>query len=433
MKASILLSLFLGLIAATYVSAACTSSWISANETTGLFSPNCPVGFYSVYSSGTYSCKQVTADMIGQSCTFNADCKLSWLSCVSGKCAVKQTRFKYESCSTIENCGAENYESLNCVTSGSVSECKTYSKVYRAENETCGTVNNENNQMFVCGSNMQCVSGICRRVEKVAVGKACGGLINNVVNECDSGARCALNSNATYTCVKATAQGQDCSFSYECAEKLICRHASSTATKLTCEKKSFLNENCKVDSDCYTSEYGTGVIDVVIYVANNSRQCYSGYCDSVENVHNSHSKKTACSVGNGCNNNPAACVCGGKATTVEDGVCAASCQGRAYDVYACAWNAGVTSDTSSFVQNFFDNKSKVFNSCKNELQNYYKCMKGSMGTAGVTGTVDTLPNLEFKGDASTDENPIMPKYNSASSIVASFALILMIFAAMFAL
>ncbi|KAL9658262.1 hypothetical protein ABK040_012521 [Willaertia magna] len=428
MKASFLLALFLGLIAVTYVSATCNSLWISANETTW-FSSNCPIGFYSVYSSGNYTCKQVTADMIGRYGNF--DCKLSWLSCVLGKCAVKQTRFQNDSCTNrfgySENCGYENYERLNCVTSGSVSECKTYSKVYRADlNETCGTVNNENNQKFVCGSNMQCVSGICRRVEKVAVGKACGGLISTML---------------------LSAQGQDCSFSYECAEKLICRHASSTATKLTCEKKSFLNENCKVDSDCYTSEYGTGVSMVRCNTAankcqrlysskvgdlcSNNEQCYSGYCNSGKCAQ--LPQKTACSVGNGCNNNPAACVCGGKATTVEDGVCAASCQGRAYDVYACAWNAGVTSDTSSFVQNFFDNKSKVFNSCKNELQNYYKCMKGSMGTAGVTGALDTLPNLEFKGDASTDENPIMPKYNSASSIVASFALILMIFAAMFAL
>ncbi|KAL9658208.1 hypothetical protein ABK040_012467 [Willaertia magna] len=420
----ILLSLILGLIVATYVSAACNSAWVSSDVTTGLFSPNCPVGFYSGQANGTYSCKQVTADMIGQSCTFNADCKLSWLYCVTGKCVVRQTRFQYESCTDSFNCGYENYEPLNCVNS----ECKTYNKFHKYLGESCGEYDSAKNQKTVCGSG-KCVASLCRKVVQVEVGKTCGIIDNTVYNECVSGARC----DSTYTCVKAFTQGQDCTYGYECAEGLTCRYASTSANKTT--------------DDCSILGYGTGPILVKCNTAankcqrlysakvgdscSNNEECYSGYCNSGKCAQ--LPQKTACSVGNGCNNNPAACICGGKVTTVEDGICAASCQGRAYDVYACAWNAGVTSDTSSFIQNFFDNKSKIFNSCKNELQNYYKCMKGSMGTAGVTGALDTLPNLEFKGDAPTDENPIMPKYNSASSIVASFALILMIFAAMFAL
>ncbi|KAL9650600.1 hypothetical protein ABK040_006401 [Willaertia magna] len=435
----ILLSLLLGLIAATYVSANCSSTWISSNEN-ATFIPNCPVGFGSVYSGGTYVCKQITADMIGKPCSMVGDCKLSWLTCVSNKCEVKHTRFLNEPCSSVDNCGAENHEPLNCVNS----ECKAYNKVYKGLGEDCNGLDNVNNQRLVCQSGLQCVSGVCREVVKEEVGRTCG-IKGNVYNKCASG-YCVYDGDISI-CVKAIAQGQDCKLSYECGENMVCRYASATATKKTCEKKSFLNEYCRDLTDCHLSGYGGSLELVNCNKATNKCQrefsskvgepcsvkadCYSGYCVSGKCAQ--LPQKKVCRDGIGCHSVPDACVCGGKVRTVEDGICAASCQGRAYDVYACAWNAGVTSDITLFAESFFDNKSKVFNLCKNEIQNYYKCLRGSLATAGVTGALDSLPNLEFKGDAPTDENPVMPKYNSASSIVASFASILMIFAAMFAL
>ncbi|KAL9657915.1 hypothetical protein ABK040_015970 [Willaertia magna] len=68
-----------------------------------------------------------------------------------------------------------------------------------------------------------------------------------------------------------------------------------------------------------------------------------------------------------------------------------------------------------------------------------------MKTAGVSGAADKLGDFDLTGNTPTSENPIIPNYNSGSlvavslnnnsgsSVVVSFALILMILAAVFAL
>ncbi|KAL9654157.1 hypothetical protein ABK040_016503 [Willaertia magna] len=420
---TLLLSLCLGLIAISLVNASCYSNYASYDVPRYRDTFTCPVGFYTAYKNYVYTCKPLTEDMIGKKCSYSSDCKLNWLTCLSNKCVVKGTRLLYDSCETDVNCAYERFEKLKCIQS----QCRyTYNNVFRGEGEECNTEDKSGSEKYLCKSGLVCyydntaVSSkayTCRKEILVADGKKCG-LVDGVVNNCVSGTVCKAG-----TCERI--QGKTCSSSSECSEAgLMCRYATAKAESRTCERKALLNEYCRSVSDCYRDEYGDGAFTMVKCneVTNKCQRpfsskigescssyddCYSGYCNDAGK----------------CDKLP----------KTSYGTCADACYGRALDFVSCAWNNGAYLDSRSyFSYQFFDNKSKLFNKCKNELQNYYKCLKGSMKEAGVVGALDSMVYLDLKGNAPTDENPVLPNFNSASSLLTSFALVLMIFTAVFA-